>query len=333
MSIKKTIGGYVLTFIVVFLAISAAIRFGNGLFNLIFPSKAEPTAETSYVATSNADNTDGAVNEQHNQVNDDATTKKNAEMLINKYLGESRTGKAKDIYNEYSYLNLDGKLWDKIEELEFSMVEQAISEAKNYYFTDLDPVLAKTRLHDCQEFVGNYNKKLNGYVELLDGCETIDLSQMAVVDKGSIAPKGKTNQTDVFGNTYQTALELFADEYAFDGVYGIYYIDNLNVNSLSAIVAPTETLFVTSREYHITISSRDADGNDTVLYRSKPLTKTSLPEKIVVDIPEGTPFLKIGCTTGSVMNGPAGDALLADPVLSYTITEDEWNQVEEALLL
>lgn len=262
-----------------------------------------------------------------------AKTKNNAENLIKQYISEDNTGKAKDMFNQYSYLDLDEQLMVDADMREFELVEKAICEAESVYFDGCNIEEAKALLDDCKGFVGNYSKKLNAYSNLLDDYNSIDITKLKMVERGDEYPRVSSGIDDNFGNIYDSAFTLKADAYAFDGIYGIYYIQDMDVNYMTATVAPSKTLFIDTKDYYITISSRDEAGNESILYKSDALTKTSLPKDIQVEIPEGTPFLKISCTQGGWASGPSGSGILGNPVLSKKITESEWREVGESLLL
>lgn len=302
--------------------------------------KNEASAHATVIET--VDDTENKTVEPDHKVNDEPADKKaekeekkepevdkkDIQERIESYLEQGKIGKAKDLFEKYEDLGLKADLIKRINEMETEYVLEATEKAKDEYFANYDADAAKDIILDCEKKVGKGNEMLEDYKNLFGSCNTIRLTSLDCVDGGDCYPKAQTSFTDALGNEYTDGLYMSADPYAFDGVYGVYYIDNYDVNTFKGTITPYERLLTTGREYKIFISTMDANQEKHVLYTSPAITKTTLPFEINLDIGDD-PFLIVECTRGSDISGPLGGAYIVDPVIYSKLTEDDFDELNE----
>lgn len=249
--------------------------------------------------------------------------KQDIEDRIEVYLQEEKVAKARSLYEQYEDLGLKGSLLKDINTLEMDLVLNATEEAKEIYFEKNDIGAAKDIITSCEKKVGTSNETLNKYKNVFDSCKEVRMTNLDYVECGT-SPKKKSSIKDVFGNTYNDGFYMDAEPY-FDNVYGIYYIDNLDVNAFKATITPSDHLNVTeSHPFKIRVKTMDADRNMTTVYETPGMTLTTLPIDVCVDIGDA-PFVIISCSSGSDISGPLGGAYIVNPVLFNKLTEDDFD--------
>lgn len=260
--------------------------------------------------------------------------KEKAEDQILSLIEEGRIDRARKLYKDNKEYNLDPSLEDDMDAMETELVEEATDEAKSVYLEEHNIDKALSILEDCKNNVGN-NKKLKDYIKLLESSNQQDITKLDIIDQGARAVKGGDLKKDVYGNVYDKSLIMRTDHYAFGGkggVYSVYYIRDLGVNTLNATIAPTDSLSTGyGTDFHISIWGMDENQEKTLLYKSDPIKETSLPKTIEVEIPSEYPFLAIGNTKGSDISGPDGTVLLGNPILYNKITAEDFEEIDMEL--
>lgn len=292
-----------------------------------------PAVQTTSYANEVADNEAAKPNvdtekSEDIKTNTEATTeptvdKQDIEDRIEAYLQEEKVVKARSLYEQYEDLGLKGSLLKDINTLEMDLVLNATEEAKAVYFEKNDIVAAKDIITACEKKVGTSNEKLNEYKNIFDSCKEVRMTNLDYVECGT-SPKKKSSIKDVFGNTYSDGFYMDAEPY-FDNVYGIYYVDNLDVNAFKATITPSDHLSASeSHPFIIKVKTMDAERNVTTVYETPAMSLTTLPIDVCVDIGDA-PFVVISCSRGSDISGPLGGAFIVNPVLFNKLTEDDFD--------
>lgn len=332
MTKKNVIGRFLVIFLICLVVFAGIKSFKER------KEKQKDVASTSVQTTSYGNETSGtesnkpAANETKPEVvetkvvetKEPTIDKQDIEDRIEAYLQEEKVAKARSLYEQYEDLGLKGSLLKDINTMEMDLVVDATEEAKAVYFENNDIAAAKEIIATCEKKVGTNNETLNEYKQILDSCKEVKMTTLDYVDCGT-SPKVKSSFQDGLGNSYTDGFYMDADPYAFDGVFGTYYVANLGVNTFKATIAPGNHMTVSEgHPYKIRIKTKDADQNVTTVYESPAITVTTLPFDINVDIGDA-PFVIVSCTRGSDISGPLGGAYIANPVLFNKLTEDDFD--------
>lgn len=255
--------------------------------------------------------------------NEPEVSKSDIEERIRVYLEEGNVKKAKRLFEEYQDIGLKASLLEEIKGLEMDLVIAATEKAKDVYFESYAIEEPKQILKECQQQVGTDNKILNKHLELYESCNETKITSLNTIERGNAAPRVKNNVSDAFGKEYIEVLSMNSSSTDFTS-YGVYYIQDLGIDNFAGTITPSEYLHVSRKEYRIEIATMDENQNQTTVYQSPAITKTTLPFDFSVDIGDA-PFLLIKWTNGDVVLGPSGGAYIVDGKLFKRLEKDDFD--------